>query len=60
MLCGAIIPTGSPGGNGNPRERDSGDESEDERPKPKYGFRGAPHRTTKAKGDGDSGSELDI
>lgn len=60
VLCGAIIPTTVPGGNKNAREEDSGDESEDDPPRSKYGSSGATRRTTKTKKDGDSGSELDM
>ena len=60
VLCGAIIPTAVLGGDSNPREEDSGDESENERQSSKYGSRGVPRRTAKAKGDEDSGSELDM
>jgi hypothetical protein len=60
VLCGAIIPTAVPGGDRNPRAEDSGDESEDERQGSKYSSRGAPRQTAKAKGDEDSGSELDL
>jgi len=60
VLCGAIIPTAVPGGDRNPREEDSGDESEDERQRSKYGSRGTPRRAAKSKGDEDSGSELDM
>jgi len=60
VLCGAIIPTTLPGGDRNQRDDDSGDESEDERQRSRYVSTGAPRRTTKAKEDEDSGSELDM
>jgi len=61
VLCGAIIPSTVPGGNKNAREEDSGDGSEDNDPqRSKYGSRSATRRTTKAKKDEDSGSELDM
>lgn len=44
----------------NSREEGSGDESEDERQRSNHRPRGAPRRTSKVKGDEDSGSELDM
>ena len=60
VLCGAIIPTTLPGGYRNERHEDSGDESVDERQRSRYVSRRAPRQMTKAKEDGDSGSELDM
>ena len=60
VLCGAIIPMAFPGSSRNQRDEDSGDESEDERRRSRYGSRGATHRTAKTKKDKDSGSELDM
>lgn len=60
VLCGAILPTAVPVDDKNSREGGSGDELEDERQRSKYGSRSATRRTAKAKGDEDSGSELDI
>ena len=60
VLCGAIIPMAFPGSSRNQRDEDSGDESEDERRRSRYGSRGATHRTAKTKKDEDSGSELDM
>ncbi|KAF9646832.1 thioredoxin-like protein [Thelephora ganbajun] len=60
VLCGAIVPTTLPGGDCNQPDKDSGDESEDERQRLKYEPKGAPGRSAKAKKDEDSGSELDM
>jgi len=60
VLCGAIIPVTLPGNDRNQRDADSGDESEGEQQRPRYGSRGAPRRAAKAKKDGDSDSELDM
>lgn len=57
VLCGAIIPTGLLGDDRNPREEDSGDESEGERQRSRYGSRGARRKAKKVE---DSGSELDM
>jgi len=60
VLCGAIIPAAIPESDRNQRDMDSEDESEGERQRSRYGSRGAPRRTAKAKKDEDSGSELDM
>jgi hypothetical protein len=60
VLCGAIIPTTLPGGDRNRRDEDSGDESDSERQRSRYGSRGATGRAAKTKNDEDSGSELDM
>ena len=60
VLSGAIIPAALPEYDKDQREVGSGDESEDERQRSRYGSRGAPRRTAKTKEDEDSGSELDM
>ena len=60
VLCGAIIPTTHPKDDRDRRDEDSGDESEDERQRSRYGSRGVTRRTTKTKKGEDSGSELDM
>jgi len=60
VLCGAIIPAALPEYDKTQREVDSGDESEGERQRSRYGSGGAPRRTARTKKDEDSGSELDM
>lgn len=60
VLCGAIIPAAVPRHDRDAREEDSGDESEEERQRPKYGSRSTARRAAKAKKGEDSGSELDM
>lgn len=60
ILCGAVIPTAVPRNDRDTREEDSGDESEEERQRPKYGSRSTARRAAKTKKDEDSGSELDM
>lgn len=60
VLCGAIIPAALPADDRNQRDENSGDDSEDERQRSRYGSRGPPRRTTKTKKGEDSGSELDM